>query len=257
MYERLRSDMVGWIRETVAVAGARGVVVGMSGGIDSSLTAAIAHEAFPKSTLGLILPCHSAEVDARLAGAVAEKFGIPSRTIPIDAVYDRMLETVALPGDDPRARRMAEANLKPRLRMTVLYYHANMLGYLVCGTANKSEMMLGYFTKNGDNGVDLMPLGGLLKDEIRALAREVGLPREVIDRPPTAGLWEGQTDENELGVSYDMIDDYLRGLIHGRKKPIGKSEAERILNYIAGSNHKRERPPVFTPGAYMIPAGGQ
>jgi len=257
MYARLRRNMVDWIREIAAIAGARGLVVGMSGGIDSSLTAVLAREAFPESTLGLVIPCHSAEVDRRLALEVAEQFGIPTRVIDIGSIFDLLLKTVGQPQEGAEPVRMAEANLKPRLRMAVLYYHANTLNYLVCGTANKSEMMLGYFTKNGDNAVDLMPLGALLKDEIRKLAEEVGLPREVIDRPPTAGLWEGQTDERELGVSYEMIDDYLRGMVHGRKRIISRSEADRILDYITRSSHKRERPPVFVPGGHILLGGGQ
>ena len=251
----MRRNMVDWIREIAAIAGARGLVVGMSGGIDSSLTAVLAHEAFPNSSLGLVIPCHSAEEDRRLALQVAEQFGIPTRVVEIDGIFDRLLEAVKLPADETGPARMAEANLKPRLRMAVFYYHANSLNYLVCGTSNKSEMMLGYFTKNGDNAVDLMPLGGLLKGEIRKLAAEVGLPREVIDRPPTAGLWEGQTDERELGVTYEMIDEYLRGMIHGRKREISRQEADRILGYITGSSHKRERPPVFVPGGHILLEG--
>jgi NAD+ synthase len=255
MHAGLKDNIVEWLREMVAISGARGLVVGMSGGIDSSLTAVIAKEAFPSDSLGLILPCHSVAEDRRLALMVAEKFGIRARVIELDAIYDGLLGAVRLPAEAAVSARLAEANLKPRLRMAVFYYHANSLKYLVCGTANKSEMMLGYFTKHGDDSVDLMPLGGLLKEEVRKLADEAGLPREIIDRPPTAGLWEGQTDERELGLSYEKIDEYLRGMMAGRRREVNRSEAERIIGYISQSTHKREKPPVFVPGGHVLSQG--
>ena len=101
---------------------------------------------------------------------------------------------------------MPDANIKPRLRMASLYFIANSLNYLVAGTGNRSEITLGYYTKYGDGGVDVLPIGGLLKSEVRALARELGVPEPMIDKPPTAGLWVGQTDEDEMGFSYDMLE---------------------------------------------------
>jgi len=116
-----------------------------------------------------------------------------------------------LPDDtaDPTARRLAEANLKVRLRMLTLYYFANQLNYIVVGSGNRSELAVGYFTKYGDGGVDILPLGNLVKAQVKELASFLGIPQEIIDKPPSAGLWEGQTDEGELGFSYDELDRYL------------------------------------------------
>ncbi len=135
---------------------------------------------------------------------------------------------------------MPEANVKPRLRMSALYFIANSLNYLVVGTGNRSELTLGYFTKYGDGGVDLLPIGGLLKSEVRALGRELGVPDRVIDKPPTAGLWVGQTDEAEMGFSYDTLEAYVT------KGPsaVDKAVAERIERLRKVSDHKRALPPV-------------
>ena len=133
---------------------------------------------------------------------------------------------------------LARANLRPRLRMASLYYFANRLNYLVVGTGNRSELEVGYFTKYGDGGVDLLPLGALLKRQVRALAAHLGVPAPIIEKPPSAGLWEGQTDEGEMGFSYADLDRYLAG---------GKVPAalgERIEAMRTASEHKRRPPPV-------------
>ena len=237
-----RADIVKWLSSRVSSAGAKGVVLGMSGGIDSSVAAALAKEAFPQTALGLLMPCHSPAEDERLALAVAEKFSIATKKVDLGPVCDMLLKGIGRETAGEKGK-LACANLKPRLRMAVLYYHASASNYLVLGAGNKSEIELGYFTKHGDNAVDLMPLGGLLKGQVRSLAEELGVPGQVIDRPPSAGLWQGQTDEDEMGVSYAVIDNYLRGDRSG----IGEAELGRIEQLINGSEHKRKKPPVFEP----------
>jgi NAD+ synthase len=158
--------------------------------------------------------------------------------VVLDSVFDGLLKT--LPDDkvDPDARRLAQANIKARLRMLTLYYFANSLKYTVVGAANRDELAVGYFTKYGDGGVDIQPLGNLLKGEVKELAKFLGIPQEIINKPPSADLWEGQTDEGELGFSYDELDRYLA---------TGKASAEikkRIESMIASSEHKRQPPPV-------------
>ena len=124
--------------------------------------------------------------------------------------------------------------------MATLYFVANSLNYLVAGTGNRSEITLGYYTKYGDGGIDLLPIGGLLKSEVRALARELGVPSRVIDKAPTAGLWIGQTDESEMGFTYEMLEQYLA---HGRSA-VTAAVADRIEQLRLVSDHKRALPPV-------------
>ena len=177
-------------------AKAKGIVMGLSGGVDSCVVAALAKKAVGRNRLlALILPCGSHVSDLADATAMARKFKIKTETIDLTGVYSNLLKIL------PSAKGLAKNNLKPRLRMLVLYYFANKLNYLVCGTGNKSELMVGYFTKHGDGGVDILPIGGLLKKQVRALAEELGIPGNIINKPPSAGLWHGQTDEGEMGIT--------------------------------------------------------
>jgi NAD+ synthase len=143
-------------------------------------------------------------------------------------------------------RQLALANVKPRLRMTSLYYLANRYNGLVVGTGNKTELAIGYFTKYGDGGVDLLPLGDLDKTAVRGLARALGVPDAVISKAPSAGLWEGQTDEAEIGVSYDQLDRVLASIPgEERKEPIDPATLDRISALVAASEHKRRAIPMF------------
>lgn len=240
----------GWLRERVRAAGAQGLVFGLSGGIDSAVVARLCQLARPERCLGAIMPCHSHPQDEEDARLVAEHFRIPTLRVPLDEPFDAMTRLVdaasnATPGlrpyatDDIRAR-VPSANVKPRLRMTTLYYLANRLNYLVAGTGNLSEITIGYYTKHGDGGVDLLPIGRLVKREVRKLARELGVPQCVIDKAPTAGLWLGQTDESEMGFTYDELDEFItRG-----PSAVSPKTAERIQHLIAVSEHKRTMPPM-------------
>jgi len=175
--------------------------------------------------------------DEQHALAVAKKFSIPTKTIILDAIYDALLKV--LPVDEASATsQVAKGNLKARLRMLTLYFHANRLQYLVVGSGNRSELAVGYFTKHGDGSVDILPLGNLVKSQVKELARFLGIPQEIIDKPPSAGLWLGQTDEGELGLSYDQLDCYLTT----SKAP--DSIKQKIELMITKSNHKRNPPPV-------------
>ena len=236
--EQLADKLVLWLRDEVLAAGCKGVVLGLSGGIDSSVVGVLCQRAFPQNTLAVIMPCYSNKKDIEHARAVAKKFSIPTRTAVLDSAFDALLKL--LPDDKvaPDARRLAQANIKARLRMLTLYYFANRLKYLVVGSGNRDELSLGYFTKYGDGGVDIQPLGNLLKGQVRELARFLGIPQEIINKPPSAGLWEGQTDEGELGLSYDELDLYLAS---GEVSAVLK---KRIESLIANSKHKRQPPPV-------------
>ena len=227
-----------WIRERVEEAGAEGVVLGMSGGIDSSLTAVLAKMGLGDGVLGVIMPCHNDPTGEEHARRVAAKFGIETEYVDLTPVFDRLLE--ALPSGD----RVAVGNLKPRLRMAVLYYYANSRNYLVAGTGNRSELACGYFTKYGDGGADILPLGSLLKRQVRELARELGIPEEIIVKPPSAGLWEGQTDEGEMSISYDELDRALLALESGNTDQCDQRALARVRAMMAVSQHKRDPIPI-------------
>jgi len=235
---QLAERLASWIRDKVLAAGCKGVVVGMSGGLDSSVLAVLCHRAFPQSTLGVFMPCYSKQEDMEHAMAVANQFSIPTKNVVLDAVFDTLLKALAVDRVEPGVQRLAEANLKARLRMLTLYYFANQLKYMVAGSGNRSELSVGYFTKYGDGGVDILPLGNLVKGQVRELASFLGIPQQIIDKLPSAGLWEGQTDEGDLGLSYEELDRYL---ITGQ----ASSELKRKIEFmIATSGHKRQPPPA-------------
>jgi len=236
--EELANELVVWIREQVSRARCAGVVFGLSGGIDSAVVGVLCKWAFPDHCLGVIMPCHSSQKDIDDARVVAEKFQIPVRIITLDEVCQSLLRVLAVPDLEPSTRQLAEANLKPRLRMVSLYYLANRLGYLVVGTGNRSEISVGYFTKYGDGGVDILPLGNLVKNEVRWLARHLGVPDEIIEKPPSGGLWEGQTDEDELGIAYDDLDRYLTS------GEATRQVKQKVDAMISRSAHKRATPAI-------------
>jgi len=240
--------LVGWLRDRAVEAGAAGAVFGLSGGIDSSVVAAVCARAFPGECLGLILPCGSAPEDAAHARLVADEFGVPVKVVPLDGVYEAILRAIGgeagpgvgpgLPDGTDRRRGLSLANLRARLRAVTWYFHANLLNRLVVGSGNRAELSVGYFTKYGDGAVDVLPLGNLVKGEVRALARHLGVPEPVIAKPPTAGLWPGQTDEGEMGVTYELLDRFLLG---GR---VPEETSGRIREMVARSEHKRRVPAI-------------
>ncbi len=235
---QLVEKLIPWIRDKVLAAGCKGAVVGISGGLDSSVLAVLCQRAFPQNMLGVIMPCHSNQKDEEHAQIVASKFSMPTKIVVLDTAFDTLLKAVTSDRVEPTDNRLAKANLKVRLRMLTLYYLANQLKYMVVGSGNRSELSIGYFTKYGDGGVDILPLGNLVKGQVKELASFLGIPQQIIDKPPSAGLWPGQTDEDELGLSYEELDRYL---VTGEAS---NELRERIESMIAASNHKRLPPPV-------------
>jgi len=227
-----------WIKGQVKGAGKKGIVFGLSGGVDSAVVGALSKIACSDGTLGLILPCKSGPEDGRLAREVAKKFDIRVKEIILDGIFDE------LAGAYPEANSLARANLKPRLRMATLYYFANSMNYLVAGTGNKSELAVGYFTKYGDGGADILPLGALLKTEVKKLAEELEIAPEVIKRPPSAGLWEGQTDENEMGITYGELDRIIIAIEKKETGGIEEKPLRKIKKMMADSEHKRAGAPI-------------
>ncbi|HET9016821.1 MAG TPA: NAD+ synthase [Thermomicrobiaceae bacterium] len=239
----LADQIAAWIEQQVARAGAGGVVIGLSGGIDSATAAGLAARGLgPERVRGVIMPAHSQPGDLEDARLGARAFGLEPLLIDLTPAYDRLAESLP-PGND-----LAMANLKPRLRMLTLYHVANTDNRLVLGTGNKTELMVGYFTKYGDGGVDLLPLAGLYKHQVRELAREIGVPRPILDKPPSAGLWPGQTDEGEMGISYPELDAILAAIERGDTSGLPAEQVARVERMMARSEHKRHMPPSFQPG---------
>jgi NAD+ synthase len=219
-----------FIADKVRGAGAKGVILGLSGGIDSAVVAALSARAIgAKNVLALIMPSPvNKKSDVDDAKALASELGIRIEIIPIKDIMKSF--SASLKPDSK-----AEGNLMARVRMSLLYYNANHLNYLVVGTGNKSELSVGYFTKYGDGGCDMLPIGDLLKTEVYELARSLKIPEKIINKAPSAGLWAGQTDEAELGVTYEELDSVLSG-----KKGI-YFKIQRMVN---SAEHKRRAPEV-------------
>ncbi|MGI6327619.1 MAG: NAD(+) synthase [Dethiobacteria bacterium] len=234
----LCQDIIDWLRKGVLSSGGKGAIFGLSGGIDSALVAVLCKKAFDDQCLGLIMPCHSLDIDTEHALLLAREFEIPYMIVSLDGVFDQMLLSLGEKPEDVE-KSLAAANIKPRLRMTALYYHAAKNGYRVIGTGNKSEIVIGYFTKYGDAAVDLEPIGDLLKEEVMEISAYLGIPRVITDKEPSGGLWEGQTDEDEIGFSYSELDRYLRGC------SIDPAVQKKIVEMQQGSEHKRCMPPIF------------
>ena len=243
--KELADRIASWIAEHVCDAGLDGVVLGLSGGLDSAVVGALSARAVGEGALGIVMPCESVAEDVEHAHLVAKAVGLDAITVDLDAALHAL--EAALGAKAPEIPPSVRANLKPRLRMATLYYHANLRRALVAGTSNRSEIMLGYFTKHGDGAADILPLGALYKRDVRALAREIGVPDVVIDKPPSAGLTPGQTDEGEIGMGYDIIDACVAAVDSGDTSGVDAECLSRVERMIAASAHKRTPAPVFGP----------
>ncbi len=247
-WRRVEERIVDFIGKRVELANAEGVVVGVSGGVDSATVAFLSVKALGKERVfGTILPESGVtpEEDVRDARKVCETLGIDYRIVEIDPFIEPFRKAF---GDECL---IAFANIKPRIRMTINYYFANKLNRLVAGTGNKSELKMGYFTKYGDGGVDFLPIGDLYKTEIFELAEYLGVPEEIIRKKPSARLWKGQTDEDEMGISYEDLDKILKSIEMGltaeeiaEKEEIDISKVESVVQAVERSRHKRELAPI-------------
>ena len=237
-YQKELEQRVAFIRERLATAHADGIVYGNSGGKDCTLAGALCKAACG-NTVGLILPCASQRnygSDTDDARAAAEKFGIETRTVDLTAVREAMLNAL-----DPAVDMIpsSTANIAPRLRMTALYAIAGSENRLVCGTGNRSERYMGYFTKWGDGACDFNPIADLTVTEIYEFLAFLDAPRSIIEKAPSAGLFEGQTDEQEMGVRYAEVDAFLAG------EEVSPEARAVIDRYHSRSLHKLVMPPIF------------
>lgn len=245
--ETVVNYLVEWLRQEVTAAGKSGVVLGVSGGVDSAVAALIAKRAFPDHTQALLLPCESDLTDLWHGQLLAEVNNIPYNIVDLDnaflllvAQFEAYLKT------DTDSGQLLRANMKPRLRMLTLYYAAQARDYLVVGTSNKSEISVGYTTKYGDNAADLQLLGDLLKRDVFDLAHYLQVPEIIIDKPPSGGLWPGQTDEEEMGLTYNELDTYLSD---GQVDPDIKTKIEAMRR---ANRHKRCLPRIAVVPAHIL-----
>ena len=237
-YEKEFRARVEWIRSRVQSAHAKGIVFGNSGGKDSALVGILCKAAC-EDTVGVIMPCASRQnygTDAADGRALAEAFGIETRTVDLTATRASL---VSAAGEAAELNSQALTNIAPRLRMTALYSIAAAEGRLVAGTGNRSEIYMGYFTKWGDGASDFDPIADLSATEVFAFLEYLGAPRQIIEKAPSAGLYEGQTDEKEMGVSYAEIDALMAG------EEISPESRAIIDRYHASSEHKRRPVAVY------------
>jgi NAD+ synthase len=238
-----------FIKEYVENAGADGIVLGLSGGIDSATTAAISSLSIGGSKVtGLMLPEKETynNVDIDDAKLVAEKFGLKSQVCDITPALEGFYKTIPI---FDRADKLCKGNIKARTRMIYLYYYANKLNKIVCGSSDKSETMMGYFTKWGDVAADISPLMDLYKTQVRKLAEHMGIPHELAVKPSTPALWPNQLAETELGVKYETLDLILYGLERfmtteeiAQQLNIEKPLIEKVKNRWLAVEHKRRLP---------------
>lgn len=235
--EREIAKRVRWISDVIAGCSADGVVLGNSGGKDCTLVLILCKMATP-NVLSVIMPCESKRnylIDREHALLVCEKYSIDNVEVDVSDAKKALAQAVnSIIGDKVP---MAYANMNPRLRMTVLYSIAQGKNYLVAGTGNADERLMGYFTKWGDGGHDFNPIADLTVSEIYEMLEYLDCPREIIDKAPSAGLYDGQTDEEEMGVSYAEIDKYIK---------TGKSDYAALIERAkARSEHKRRLPLIY------------
>lgn len=233
----MKQPLIDWLRRTV---GDRSAVIGLSGGVDSAVVAYLLAEAVGAERIhGCFLPSSTnLPSDAADVATIAQHLGVNYETVPIDPIVATYTAHVG------ELDQLAAGNLKARIRMTILYARANQRASVVVGTGNKTELLLGYFTKYGDGGVDLLPLAGLYKTEVWELARALGVPEQIVTKPPTAGLWAGQTDEAELGMTYTLADQILQAIAQGQSlAAFDQATVQNVQRRMAMAIHKLQLPP--------------
>lgn len=240
---QMKEKIIEFIKRKVKEAQAKGVVIGLSGGIDSATALFLCVEALGNNkVLALMMPWKINEKeDTEDAIQLCEKLGVEYKVIKIDPILESFGKILDL------SDKLVKGNLIARIRMCILYYFANRDKLLVVGTGNKSEYLQGYFTLYGDIACDFLPLGGLYKTEVKKLAEELGVPKKIINKTPSAGLWEGQTDEEELGITYDELDKILPLLENRlneeeikRKTGLKKEKIEKVKKRLKETDFKRK-----------------
>jgi len=252
-YAKVEEEIVRFIRKVVSGANAKGAVIGLSGGIDSSVVGALLVRALGKGrVVGLLMPAgHTPSQDFEDAKELASSWGIRTYEVSIDPVFLALVKAIHLRKNEDN--KIARANAKARIRMLIGYYYANALGMLVAGTGDKSEVTIGYYTKYGDGGVDFLPIAHLYKTQVRWLAKHLSLPESIVKKPSSPQLWPGHKATDEIPVDYDLLDVVLYGLFNRKLPPEEVSRrtgvrvgvVEKVLKMNRDSSHKRSYPPML------------
>lgn len=243
-----KRSIIAFIKRKVEESQADGAVLGISGGIDSAVTAYLCVEALSsRRVTGLIMPDLRATPDEDVEDAklVASELCIETKEIDVAPIHKALMKSL-------ESNRLAEGNLRARIRMSLLYYHANLTNRLVIGTGDRSELLLGYFTKYGDGGVDVLPIADLYKTEVRRLGEALGINRRIVAKRSSPRLWPGQLAESEIGMSYEAIDRLFKlRLEEGLEVPaiaskmkLNRAKVELILGKYRASEHKRQMPEI-------------
>ncbi|MDR1404063.1 MAG: NAD+ synthase [Candidatus Methanoplasma sp.] len=242
-----RSDIgaiVRFIKNTLNRSGCSGLIVGVSGGLDSAVTLKLCADAVgPRRVTAIFMPSAvTPSSDFDLTSSLSRSWGVGHETIGIQPAADAFAEILSLSADD----HIGMGNVLSRCRMTVLYSRAREMNCLVVGTSNRSECMMGYFTKFGDGASDMLPLADLYKTQVRQIAEIIGIPQEIIEKVPTAGLWNGQTDEGEFGIAYRDLDIVLNGIDKGKSdgeiaEETGTciAKVSEVREWVGKTEHKR------------------
>ncbi len=242
-----RKILAGFIRSEITRVGFSRAVIGLSGGIDSALSCALAAEALgPENVLAVRMPYRTSSADSlEDAEKTATRFGVRMETIEITAMVEPMIQR------DPQISNLRKGNLMARARMIVLYDQSEAFKGLVIGTSNKTEILLGYTTLWGDMASAINPIGDLYKTQVRQLGRAMNLPQSVMEKAPSADLWEGQTDESELGFTYEEVDKLLYLLVDERYSVedcmvagYKKEFVDQVVERVRRSQYKRMMPPI-------------
>ncbi len=250
---RVSREISSFIESSLIESNTQGLILGLSGGLDSSVVAKLCTEVVnSRKILGLIMPSKStSKEDINDAINLADSLGIKYKTIHIDSLIELALGVCTTYPIDEQYK-MASANLMARMRMLLIYFHANAMNRLVVGTSNRTELLVGYFTKYGDGGVDILPIGSLYKTDVRRVAKHLKIPENIINKDPTAGLWPGQTDEDDLGIKYPLLDEILYLLTEKgmkeeeitQKLDIILDEVVKVKLMLMSAEHKLKMPPM-------------
>ncbi len=253
-FKKMTDEITRFISNIVEEADTNGVVIGLSGGVDSSLVATLCVQSLGKTrVLGILLPTNfTPQQDIKDAKDLAESLGIRTKTVSVQPIYEDFSHTLDCDPMEP-TQKMLFANVLARTRMTLLYYYANRNNYLVAGTGDRSEDLIGYFTKYGDGGVDFLPISHLYKTQVRAFAKYLGVPKRIADKPSSPQLYPGHQAIDELPIDYEKLDPVLVGLYDENLSPYDVSRSTHVPidivketnRLFTASKHKRVYPPML------------
>jgi len=249
-FKMVKREIINFIKDLQDETDTDGIIIGLSGGLDSTVVAYLLKEAIGNENIYSyhLASSTTPKEDTEHARVVAKLLGISYNEINIDSISEEILN---LTSTEFNLNKQVEGNLKARIRMSLLYYFANLKNSLVAGTSNKSELSIGYFTKFGDGACDFEPIGDIYKTQLKEFAKFLNITEEIINKPPRAGLWENQTDEEEIGFSYEILDQILYFIIDKKlanddiinKMDISSSEIDIVRAKIANNEHKLHSPP--------------